>query len=316
MKHEHVILQFGKTLGKNGSSRALNSPLDSTMGGRGAFNLFGHIWTRHHLSLWYHPVLMHCTSHSGWLPPGEPESHHRERGCELGEEESKGGQSPEPCCCSQPSAQTRCQGWFCSAGAGRHLQQLWLAWLSWCFIMVSLECVSSPWDPPRAACWLSHLPQEGSKSSACKSCSQLCHTPARSHSSSSWHPTRGSSWNNPALPPASPAESSSSACLLHLNPGQRKDSRGSWYATGEPVSPSWGCLLSGVNTVPRSVSWYCCLLLPGCKYSLCDFQFTAYVNRGELLLVCALKAHFYPSWSQGEAQTHGLVALWFSRSKQ
>lgn len=161
MKHEHVILQFGKTLGKNGSSRALNSPLDSTMGGRGAFNLFGHIWTRHHLSLWYHPVLMHCTSHSGWLPPGEPESHHRERGCELGEEESKGGQSPEPCCCSQPSAQTRCQGWFCSAGAGRHLQQLWLAWLSWCFIMVSLECVSSPWDPPRAACWAVPPPPGG-----------------------------------------------------------------------------------------------------------------------------------------------------------
>lgn len=161
MKHEHVILQFGKTLGKNGSSRALNSPLDSTMGGRGAFNLFGHIWTRHHLSLWYHPILMHCTSHSGWLPPGEPESHHRERGCELGEEESKGGQSPEPCCCSQPSAQTRCQGWFCSAGAGRHLQQLWLAWLSWCFIMVSLECVSSPWDPPRAACWAVPPPPGG-----------------------------------------------------------------------------------------------------------------------------------------------------------
>lgn len=97
MKHEHVILQFGKTLGKNGSSRALNSPLDSTMGGRGAFNLFGHIWTRHHLSLWYHPVLMHCTSHSGWLPPGEPESHHREReDVSLERKKAKVGKAPSP----------------------------------------------------------------------------------------------------------------------------------------------------------------------------------------------------------------------------
>lgn len=211
VKHEHVILQFGKILGKNGSSRALNPPLHSAMGGRGAFNLFGHIWTRHHLSLWYHPVLMHCTFHSAWLPPGEPESHHRERGCELGQEESKGGQSPKPCCCSQPSAQTRCQadsaqqeqadissscGWHGLAGASS-----WWAW------SVSLL----PEIQPELPAGLSHLPQERqlphgcmlSKSSACKSCSQLCHMPARSHSSSSWHPTRGSSWNNPALPPAS-----------------------------------------------------------------------------------------------------------------
>lgn len=88
-----------------------------------------------------------------------------------------------------------------------------------------------------------------SSTPSCKSCSQLCHMPAGSHSSSSWHPTRSSSWKNPALPavlsPASLAESSSSACLLHLNPGQEKDSRSyCWFATGELVSPSCDWLLS------------------------------------------------------------------------
>lgn len=257
MKHEHVILQFGKILGKNGSSRVLNPPLHSAMGDRGAFNLFSHIWIRHQFVSVVPSCPPHCTSHSACLPPGEPESHHWGRGCHLREEESKGGQSPKPCCCSQPSAQPRCQADSAqqeqadiSSSCGWHG---WAAAPWWRAQGVSLL----PEVHPELRAGLSHLPwgRGTCLMAACWARAQ----PARAVLSSATR-QHGATALPAGIPPgahpettlpfllllspASLAESSSSACLLHLNPGEGKDSRGCcWFAT-QLASPFCGWLLS------------------------------------------------------------------------
>lgn len=272
---------------------------------------------------------MHCTSHSAWVPPGEPGSHHWERGCNLGEEESKVAKAPSPTAVHSQAlrqgvrlillSRSRQTSPAVVAGMAKLVLHHGEPGASLFSLRSTLSCVlGCPISPKEG-----HLPHGCmlSKSSACKSCSQLCHTPAWSHSSSSWHPTTGSPWNNPALPPASLPRFPSRLQFPCLPPAPQP-------RTGEgfprlllvcPVSPSCGWLLSwGYHSAQIKSSWYCCLLLPACKYFSCHLQsqFTAYVNRQEFLLVCALKAHFHPSWSHGEAQTHDLVAFWFFRSKQ
>lgn len=150
-------------LGKNGWSRVLNPPLHSATGDRGAFNLFGHIWTRHQ----FVSVVPSCP-HAlhlpfSWVPPGEPESHHWERGCHLGEEESKGGQSPSSAAAHQvlrPGVRlillSRSRQTSPAVAAG---------WLSWCFIVVSLQGSLLLVAHPELRAGLSHLPQGGAPAS-------------------------------------------------------------------------------------------------------------------------------------------------------
>lgn len=153
---------------------------------------------------------MHCISCSAWVPPGEPESHHWERGCHLGEEESTGGQSPSS---AAVHSQVLRQGVrLILLSVSRQTSPAVVAGMAKLVLHHGEPAgVSSPWGPPRAVLGCPTSPKEGhlphgctlSKSSAWKSCSELCHMPAWSQSSSSWHPTKGSSWNNSALPPAS-----------------------------------------------------------------------------------------------------------------
>lgn len=186
------------------------------------------------LSLWYHPVLKHCLSHSAWVPPGEPESHHWERGCHLGEEESTGGQSPSS---AAVHSQVLRQGVrLILLSRSRQTSPPAVAGMAQLVLHHGQPAGCLSFLRPTPSCaGLSQLPQGGApasgctlnKSSACKSCSQLCHTPAWSHSSSSWHPTRAhpeSTLPFLLLPsPPSPAECSSSVCLLHPTPAQGKE---------------------------------------------------------------------------------------------
>lgn len=105
-----------------------------------------------------------------------------------------------------------------------------------------------------AACW--------GKTPCARAAAQLCHMPARSQRSPSWHPTRGRSWTNlpflllPSLPPL--AEFSSSACLLHPNPewGTASQVCSVLAAAGLQQKNLWALPVAGcytrVNTMPKS----------------------------------------------------------------
>lgn len=197
-------------LGKNGSSRVLNPPLHSAMGGRGAFNLLGHTWSRHQ----FVSVVSSCPQA---LPlPFSLSAPRRAREPPLRERMSswRGRKhrwaKPQLCCCSQPSAQTRCQADSAqqeqadiSSSCGWHG---WAGASSWpaCRVSLLLEahpklCWAVPAPTRRGTCLRLHAEQELSLQELLSALPHSSMEPQLFQLASH----QGSSWNNSALPPAS-----------------------------------------------------------------------------------------------------------------
>lgn len=78
---------------------------------------------------------MHSTSHSAWLWESRRASTEREDVIFEKMKKAKLGKAPSPSavsCQGLIQCSARVSGSLCSAGACRHLQQSWLAWLGWC----------------------------------------------------------------------------------------------------------------------------------------------------------------------------------------